>query len=331
VAVFLVLAFATPSDVTFTDGEGHPVPGLSWNWPPQRLSTAIGASYILFLVSSLLAYYYIVRREFVHDLRAEQLVPRSGAILTFFSNRLKFRSWMEALRHRLFYFSRFHPTPEARLKNLENRDEFFVDLLLYPALCAAFILFVPVIIWAVIGRLTGNGPALNLINVSLTGLSLFALLRSDTARFAASLANKTISWRRIVLYALAYCFGLIPYGLLTTLAALIGRGSVNVGAVVVQALHGSASLFVMLPPVLVALVFLQSMAIPAGVSRRLRIALFFGCIFGFAVHSFLAHKDWTFAAIAAIGWLVVVFTGLGILALLRWLDRMLARSRHRSN
>jgi hypothetical protein len=92
----------------------------------------------------------------------------------------------------------------------------------------------------------------------------------------------------------------------------------------------------MLPPVLVALVLLQSMAIPPGLSRRLRIALFFGfgaigCIFAFAVHSFLAHEHWTFAAISAMAWLIVVIAGLGILALLRWLDKMQARWGNPSN
>jgi Zn-dependent protease with chaperone function len=331
VALFLFFAFATPPYLTFTDEDGLPVYGLHWNWPPQRLFTAISASYVLFLVSSLLTYYYVVRREFAHDFRAAQLVQRTGAILPFFSKGFKIRSWVETQRRRIFYFLQFHPTPEARLKNLENRDPFFVDPLLYPALCAAFILYVPVIIWAVIGRFTGEGATLNLINVCLTGLSLFALLRSDTARFAASQENKTASWGRVFFYGLAYCLGLIPYGTITTITAFIGHGSVNIGASVLQALHGTVSLVFVLPLVLGGLMLLHSIAIPAGLTLRLRIAIFYvfgglACIFAFAVHSYLAQGHWTFAEVAAVGWLVTLILGLGILPLLRWLDRMLARS-----
>lgn len=178
--------------------------GIRSFWPVLDLSIYVQiAGQLLVLLLSCLSvllysYYFLVRREHLHDLRGFALAGwRSDPEIVFEA---------EGKRSELLSIESFftlHPSRQSRVQVVKKRDHLLVSAIVYPLIVS---MLQPLFLLLSTGWREVFGfdrPAWNLGLTLMSGLMLFALLRSDIARLGimALVRPKQDMWI-ILIYAL---------------------------------------------------------------------------------------------------------------------------------
>jgi Zn-dependent protease with chaperone function len=136
-----------------------------------------------------LVYYreYLLGREFMHDLRAVQLMNLSAPMEAYLS-RLKTGGGCQSLwsRIRLLFqhFRAFHPTPDARLRNLSRLDPYRGWGFITPIFAGAFLALLPIQLALARAALQFPEEWLKMGEWGLLAVTTVLLLKSDLSRLS---------------------------------------------------------------------------------------------------------------------------------------------------
>jgi Zn-dependent protease with chaperone function len=192
---------------------------------------AIAGAMLVSLTAPLagLLYYreYLLGREFMHDLRAVQLMssaePMKAYLRTLVEESPK-ASLLASFHEFRKHFQAFHPTPAQRLRNLELLDPFRDWSVVAPFFAGAFLALLPIELGLFCAALDQRDLQRPLEWVTLV-LSTVLLLRSDFSRLAiyAILREKAIVriLRFLILVLLGSLISVLPFLILSS--AVRGR------------------------------------------------------------------------------------------------------------
>lgn len=165
----------------------------------------LGSQFAALVLSSTIvfvySYFFVVRREHIHDFRGSQLA-QTDALVTVFSTR-RADGFLTRVAMALKAFFVLHPHPAARFRVLKRRDLILLSAVLYPAVVSGL---EPLILLLAAGWRDFFGVAPNMWNFGLTlasGLFLYAVLRADLARLGLGLLLNPLRYTLLVpVYAL---------------------------------------------------------------------------------------------------------------------------------
>jgi hypothetical protein len=154
--------------------DGAVFAGLSSQFAVLMLSSAIVFVY---------SYYFVVRREHVHDFRGSQLAGTDALADVFAAQRPPAFRPFDAFKD----FFNLHPDPAARTRVIRNRDLILISVILYPLVMSGL---QPLTLLLTAGWRDFFGVSREAWNLGLTvasGLFLYAVLRADLARLGLGL------------------------------------------------------------------------------------------------------------------------------------------------
>lgn len=165
----------------------------------------LGSQFAVLLLSSAIvfvySYFFVVRREYIHDFRGSQLAETDALAAVFATQRAD--GFLARLATAVKTFFVLHPNPAARFRVLKCYDIILLSAILYPAVVSGL---EPLILLLVAGWRDFFGVAPEMWNLGLTvaaGLFLYAVLRADLARLGLGLLLDTRRYSMLVpLYAL---------------------------------------------------------------------------------------------------------------------------------
>jgi Zn-dependent protease with chaperone function len=153
---------------------------------------------------------YLFGREFVHDLRAVQLM-NSPMPLSQYLSGLKLSGEHQSLWSRfmllLKHFRAFHPTPEARLQNLVRLDPYRAWGLITPILAGAFLALLPIQLALASAALGFPKEWQKVAEWVLLAVTTLLLLKSDFSRLAVYLIQRDRVAFRIPMFFALVLFG----------------------------------------------------------------------------------------------------------------------------
>lgn len=217
VAIFcLVLGFIDRRGIGSRPAHGGFVPvfdGAIYAGLTSQFAVLVLSSALVFVYS----YFFVVRREHIHDFRGSQLAG-TDALADVFADRrpTKFPPF-----DRLADFFTLHPNPSARAQVIRSRDLILLSAVLYPLVVSGL---QPLTLLLAAGWRDFFGISREVWNVGLTfasGLFLYAVLRADLARLGLGLL---LDARR--------------YALLVPLYALVAGLATQVPRIVLEILFG---------------------------------------------------------------------------------------------
>lgn len=134
------------------------------------------------------AYFLLIRREILHDLRATQLAGHFALIRRCFQpecQAIRGKPFLERLRE-IWRDSRgLHPTACRRAQALQRQDWVLLDTGLYP-LMAGFFISTPLLLAGPIAPVfEWDEHVRNWVATPIGGLLVYAVMRSDIGRFSA--------------------------------------------------------------------------------------------------------------------------------------------------
>lgn len=147
----------------------------------SQFAVLLLSSAIVFVYS----YFFIIRREHIHDFRGSQLAESEALTSVFATPRADSFSARLATAVRTFFV--LHPNPIARYRVLKRRDIILLSAILYPAVVSGL---EPLILLLTAGWRDLFGVPREMWNLGLTvgaGLFLYAVLRADLARLGLGL------------------------------------------------------------------------------------------------------------------------------------------------
>jgi hypothetical protein len=165
------------------------------------------------------SYFFIVRREYIHDFRGSQLAE-TDALGAVFANQ-QANGFFARLATVVKTFFVLHPNAAARFRVLKRHDLILLSAVLYPAVLSGL---EPLILLLAAGWRGFFGAAPEVWNLGLTvaaGLFLYAVLRADLARLGLGLL---LDNRR--------------YLMLLPVYALVAGAATQVPRVVLEILYG---------------------------------------------------------------------------------------------
>ena len=165
----------------------------------------LGSQFAVLLLSSAIvfvySYFFIVRREHVHDFRGSQLAETDALAAVFATQQAD--GFLAQLATAVKAFFALHPNPAARFRVLKRHDLILLSAILYPAVVSGL---EPLILLLSAGWRDFFGVAPEIWNLGLTiaaGLFLYAVLRADLARLGLGLLLDTRRYALLVpVYAL---------------------------------------------------------------------------------------------------------------------------------
>jgi len=153
---------------------------------------------------------YLLGREFVHDLRAAQLM-NSPVPLSQYLSGLRLSGDHQSLWSRftlvLKHFRAFHPTPGARLKNLVRLDPYRAWGFVTPILAGAFLALLPIQLALASAALGFPKEWQKVAEWVLLAVTTLLLLKSDFSRLAVYLIQRDRVSFRITLFFALVLFG----------------------------------------------------------------------------------------------------------------------------
>jgi len=179
-------------------------------WVDEEMQFLVLLTSSLLPAAGTLVFYheYLVGREYLHDLRAAELIGDPQPMLRLLrSFAVHDRAASTANRAGRFvrYFFQFHPTPTQRLRSLVSLDPFRSYAVVYPVLAGAYLALVPIQLDLLFSDLQRGNPrgavSTYSINITYTAsvLSIFLLLRTEVSRFTVDLIRRS---RRVWQYPL---------------------------------------------------------------------------------------------------------------------------------
>lgn len=157
---------------------------------------------VLFLTSAIVfvyAYFFVIRREHIHDFRGSQLAGTDVLGEVFADRRPSAFPPLDPLTD----FFTLHPNPYARARAVRTRDMILLSAVLYPLIVSGL---QPLTLLLAAGWRDFFGVSREVWNVGLTfasGLFLYAVLRADLARLGLGLLLDAKRYALLVpLYAL---------------------------------------------------------------------------------------------------------------------------------
>jgi Zn-dependent protease with chaperone function len=158
------------------------------------------------------SYFFVVRREHMHDVRGSQLAGTEALADSIFASVVS-RDIFDRVLVAVKTFFKLHPNPERRSAVVRNRDILLVSALLYPAIVSAL---QPLTLLLTAGWRDYFGIEGTTWNVGLTiasGILLFGLLRADIVRLGAG----------ILLQPRKYCLLVPLYAVMAGVATQLPR------------------------------------------------------------------------------------------------------------
>ena len=160
----------------------------------------LGAQFAVLLLSSAIvfvySYFFIVRREHIHDFRGSQLAETDALAAIFAAQRADGFLARQATAVKTFFV--LHPNPGARLLVLKRHDLILLSAILYPTVVSGL---EPLILLLVAGWRDFFRIDREMWNLGLTvaaGLFLYAVLRADLARLGLGLLLDTPRYSLLV-------------------------------------------------------------------------------------------------------------------------------------
>lgn len=219
VAIFVLL-------LAFIDRRGlSSAPPLAGFVPvfDSSIYVQLGSQFAVLALSSLIvfvySYFFVVRREHIHDFRGSQLAETDRLAAVFATQRPD--SFMARLATAVKTFFALHPNPVARFRALKRHDFILLSAILYPLVVSGL---QPLILLLTAGWRDLFGVAPERWNLALTvagGLFLYAMLRADLARLGLGLLLDT--WR---------------YSLLVPVYALVAGAATQIPRAILEILFG---------------------------------------------------------------------------------------------
>lgn len=189
----------------------------------STICVQLGSQFAALLLSSAIvfvySYFFVVRREHIHDFRGSQLAETNALAAVFATQRAD--SFLVRLATAVKTFFVLHPNPAARFRVLKGHDIILLSAMLYPAVVSGL---EPLILLLAAGWRDFFGVAPEMWNLGLTvaaGLFLYAVLRADLARLGLGLLQDT---RR--------------YSLLVPVYALVAGAATPIPRVILEMLFG---------------------------------------------------------------------------------------------
>lgn len=230
--------------------------GLSAQFAALALSSAVVFAY---------SYFFVVRREHIHDIRGSQLAATDALARHVFA-RLIPTGILTRYLHAIGDFVRIHPSAAARRRVVVERDVLLLSAVVYPLIVTGV---QPLSMLLTAGWRSYFSLDERWWNVGVTIMSgglLYASLSADIARLALGLLLRKRSWIRIALYATVAGFATqIPRVVLEIIFGM--RRGFPIGLIVeriwVGSLIGGARIAVMVTALLIILAYLCSARIAA--------------------------------------------------------------------
>jgi hypothetical protein len=183
----------------------------------------LGSQFAVLLLSSAIvfvySYFFIVRREHIHDFRGSQLAETDALAAVFATQQAD--GFLARLATAVKAFFTLHPNPAARFRALKRHDLILLSAILYPAVVSGL---EPLILLLAAGWRDFFAVVPEIWNLGLTiaaGLFLYAVLRADLARLGLGLL---LDARR--------------YALLVPVYALVAGAATQIPRVILEILFG---------------------------------------------------------------------------------------------
>jgi hypothetical protein len=165
------------------------------------LSRLLSHTYLLAVTTAglfVLAYFFLVRRELGHDLRASQLIGSVVLAERLFRpecTSLRRAPWSRRLWQRLHDFLGLHPSACERARVIEDRDLVLLRSGLYPAIMGMFFPALFLLIIGFRGAVGASEARWNLIATLAMAALMFFILRPDSVRLGVKLAGGGVPLR----------------------------------------------------------------------------------------------------------------------------------------
>jgi hypothetical protein len=151
-----------------------------------QLSSQFAALILSSAIVFVYSYFFVVRREHVHDVRGSQLASTQALADNIFAPQLTSGPLVGAWSGLKSFFT-LHPNPRARRRVVLERDIILLSAVLYPAIVSGL---QPLTLLLTAGWRDYFGIPVDAWNLALTvaaGLLLYAVLRADLARLGLGL------------------------------------------------------------------------------------------------------------------------------------------------
>jgi hypothetical protein len=163
-----------------------------------QLAILLFSTAIIFVYS----YFFVVRREHIHDLRGSQII---GSIVLA-ERVFEPIAARQGIRHAIYSFFALHPSAAARAHAIRKRDIVLLSAVLFPIIVAGSL---PMVLLLTAGWRDVFGVEEHWWNLGITiaaGLVLYLVLSADFSRMGLGALLGKQTWLRVPLYAL--CAGL---------------------------------------------------------------------------------------------------------------------------
>jgi hypothetical protein len=304
--------------IGFIDPRGIGSDAPYWGFAPVfagEIYTDLSAHFVVLLLSSAIifvySYFFIVRREHIHDLRGSQFLESPVLATRVFTVAAGSRSIFQAVRN----FFELHPSDAARARVILDRDFVLLSIVFFP-------LIVGGIPGPFLQLLTGGwrqalGIEEQWWNLSLTvfgGVLFYLILSADLSRLGLAVVLGRRNFLAILVYS--GCAGLatqIPRVFFEVLYGL-RRGlepAVIINRVATGFLAGGVRITLMIALSLLALTFLSAIRIAAlgeaGAGRMLWLDRLLGVV--------VLTGAFAIASLTTIGFIIDVLAVLAVVAL----------------
>jgi Zn-dependent protease with chaperone function len=182
---------------------------------------------------------YLLGREYVHDLRAVQLMHTAkpmGEYLSTLEAANKRSGFWPKLILQIRHFRAFHPTPTARLHNLSRLDPYRGWGVITPIFAGMFLALLPIQLALARSAISFPIMWLKVSEWVLLAIATFLLVRSDLSRLSVYIIQRN----RVALRIPAF-FALVLAGSLSAVLPFIGLSSAVRGRPLVPALEYAAN------------------------------------------------------------------------------------------
>jgi hypothetical protein len=196
----LVLGFIDPRGIGSAPALGGFAPVFDAGVYVQ-LSSQFAALVLSSAIVFVYSYFFVVRREHVHDVRGSQLAGTQALADNVFASQLS-PSLLVAAWSSLKSFFTLHPNPDTRRRVVVDRDFILLSAMLYPAIVSGLQPLTLLLTAGWRGYFGVSEPSWNLGLTIAAGLLLYAVLRADIARLGLGLLlNPRRYWALLPVYA----------------------------------------------------------------------------------------------------------------------------------
>jgi len=201
----LLLGFIDRTGIERSEAFGGIIPSFDTTLYVQ-LAPQIAALALSSLVVFIYSYFFVVRREHVHDVRGSQLAGNDTLATKVFSQQEDSDLFLMTVRGVRDFF-RLHPNVAARKKIVIDRDMILLSTLLYPAIVAGIQPMTLLLTagWRIYFDIEEHWWNLGL--TILSGFLLYSVLKADIVRFGIGVLIRPGRYLfRIPIYALVVGF-----------------------------------------------------------------------------------------------------------------------------